>query len=274
MINHCQQFFRHLLFAVPVFCTFFTYSGNIFAWGEDGHSAIGMLAMTQLQADARSELASIVNLHDEQALAEACNWPDVIRETEEWEFTSPFHYINIPRGDFEYLQSRDCADGRCATQAIKRYARELADHRLDKEQRWQAFAFVCHMVGDLHQPLHAGFADDRGGNNFDIVVRGEQMNLHGFWDHELTDQYAGDRQLLVGLLGKYRPVPERAAWTDVTVNDWTNQSHQLAKTRVYPENIVIDHSYTRQSWELAQQRLSLAASRLAWIINTILQNEN
>jgi hypothetical protein len=271
MLINISRFFQHILFATSISCTLASFSTSAIAWGHDGHSAIGVLAMTQLQAEARLELASVVDPQDEQAMVEACNWPDVIRETEKWEFTSPRHYINIPRGDFEYLQSRDCPDGQCATETIKHFARELANREIDKEQRWQAFAWLCHVVGDLHQPLHAGFADDRGGNNFDIVVRGEQMNLHGFWDHELIDQHAGNRQTLVGLLGRHRPVPEGSGWLDEMVNDWTNESHELAKLQVYPKNTVIDDSYKQQSWDLAQQRLSQAAYHLAWIINTVLQ---
>ena len=262
----------HFLCTILAIWTLLIYSGTALAWGKDGHSAIGILAMTQLQADARHELGNIVNPQDEQAMVEACNWPDVIRETEEGASTGPQHYINIPRGDFDYLQSRDCPDGQCATEAIKHYARELANREIGKEQRWQAFAWLCHVVGDLHQPLHCGFADDRGANNFEIVVRGEQMNLHGFWDHELIDQYVGDRHMLVGLLGKSRPVPGSSAWTEETVNDWTNESHELARFQVYPENTVIDEPYEQASWKLAQQRLNLAASRLAWIINTVLQD--
>ncbi len=270
MNNHFPVYFRHTLFLIMTCCAPLSYSPFTLAWGEEGHAAIGILAMTQLQADARVELAGFIDPQDEQAMAEACNWPDVVREAEEGASTSPRHYINIPRGDFAYLQSRDCPDGECATGAIKHYAAELANREIGKEQRWQAFAWLCHVVGDLHQPLHAGFADDRGGNNFDVTVNGKPMNLHGFWDHELIDQYAGDQQILVGLLGLSRPVPASSDWTEQMVNVWTNESHELASTRVYPDDPVINDDYTKHSWELAQQRLSQAASRLAWIINTVL----
>jgi len=253
-------------------CTLISYSPITLAWGPDGHSTIGILAINQLQPDARRELASFVNPLDKQTMVEACNWPDVIRETEEWAWSSPQHYINIPRGDFTYLKSRDCADGQCATEAIKHYAAELANYEAGDEKRKQAFAWLCHLVGDLHQPLHAGFADDRGGNDFDIVFKGEQMNLHGFWDFEVINQHADSWQVLVDLL-KPSPLYQAGSnWTEEMVDDWTNESHQLAKKKVYPVNINIDDTYEQQSWELAQERLDLAASRLALIINTVLQN--
>jgi len=274
MSRNTRKLTGHLFITIPAIWTCLIYSGTVFAWSEDGHSAIGILAMTQLRAGARQELASILNPQDEQAIAKACNWPDVIRETEEGASTGPRHYINIPRGDVDYLQSRDCPDGQCATETIKHNARQLARREIDKEQRWQAFAWLCHVVGDLHQPLHAGFADDLGGNNYDITVRGEQMNLHGYWDHELIDKHVEDRQMLVGLLGTSRPVPEGSVWTEESVDDWTNNSHHLARFQVYPENTKIDDTYEQASWILAQQRLNLAASRLAWIINSVLENKD
>jgi hypothetical protein len=43
-------------------------------------------------------------------------------------------------------------------------------------------------VGDIYQPLHASFEDDRGGNN--IKVNGQCAgNLHAGWDNCLV-QYA------------------------------------------------------------------------------------
>jgi len=195
MQNNPHTFFNHIFCAILASCTLLAYSNIAHAWSPDGHSTIGILAINQLPPDTRHELESFVNPLDEQAMIEACNWPDMVRESKEWDWSAPQHYINIPRGDFHYQQSRDCPDNLCATEAIKKYAVELADRQASKQKRWQAFAWLCHLVGDLHQPLHAGFADDRGGNNVDILFKGEQINLHSFWDFELIDQHAGSWQI-------------------------------------------------------------------------------
>jgi hypothetical protein len=45
-------------------------------------------------------------------------------------------------------------------------------------------------VGDVHQPLHVSFEDDRGGNN--ITVVGEcQGKLHAAWDSCLVVKAVG-----------------------------------------------------------------------------------
>jgi len=274
MLIYSRIIFSRIICLTFASCTLFGYSNDTLAWSADGHTSIGILAISQLQAESRHELENIIGPLDEQAMAKACNWPDEIRETEEWDWSARLHYINIPRGDFVYLESRDCPDQQCATQAIKRYATELANRESPMEQRWQAFAWLCHLVGDLHQPLHAGFEDDRGGNDFDIIFKGEQMNLHGFWDFELINQHAGSWQNLVRLLSTSPVSRATSNWSPEMVNDWTNESHQLAKLAVYPAIRNIDETYVQKSWELTQKQISSAVSRLALIINSELQDRD
>lgn len=257
-----------LLFAVS------SYSNPAFSWGHDGHSAVGILAIEQLQPYARSQLQEIMGSLNDQNLVEACNWPDEVRETEQWEWSYPLHYINIPRGDFQYLESRDCPTQLCATEAIKRYAGELANNDTPREKRWQAFAWLCHLTGDLHQPLHAGFADDSGGNNFEVIYEGEQTNLHSLWDSKLIASHSDDLHSLTQLLGDLpKPRPNTRGFQEL-IDLWTNESHELAKNQVYPASMQISKSYEEKNWGLIQQRLKIAAMRLALIINSVFKPEN
>jgi hypothetical protein len=271
---------KHHSFLFRIFCTTFAsyalmgYSVNSLAWDRVGHSTVGIMALSQFQPDARRALESFVNPLDEQAMVKACNWPDEFRETEAGAWSSPLHYINIPRGDFTYLASRDCPQQQCVTEAIKHYAVELADRQASQQQRWQAFAWLCHLVGDLHQPLHAGYADDRGGNDFNVIFKGEQINLHTFWDFVLINQHADNWQNLISLLSTSPDIHSQSEWSANMVNDWTNESHKLARLKVYPVNREIDDIYLQQSWELVQERIISAASRLALIINSELKDVN
>lgn len=272
MQNNFRPFSIRTICATFVCLALSGYAAHSFAWGQDGHTAIGVLAINQLQPDARRELEFIVGPLDEQAITKACTWPDKIRETEEWSWSASRHYINIPRGDFLYLESRDCPDKQCVTEAIKEYAVQLGDRQLSKEKRWQAFAWLCHLTGDLHQPMHAGFADDRGGNNFDIIFEDEQINLHGFWDFELINLYAGNAHDLITLLDEYPTDQAASNWSSEMVNDWTNESHELAKTMAYPTTKKVNEAYLQQSWKLVQKQIPLASSRLALIINSELDD--
>lgn len=257
-----------------IFWVFFTgmallgFNTDAGAWGADGHTAIGILAMDQLEPEVKIALQDIVGTLDEDAMIKACNWPDAIRETEKWEWTAPRHYVNIPRGESTFRESRDCPDQLCATGAVKKFAVELGNDTATKEKRWQSFAWLCHMVGDLHQPLHAGFADDRGGNSFDVSFHGEDLSLHTFWDHALIDTYAGDSKNLVRQMRQLPAIQITANWSLENVDSWTNESHGLAEKSVYPDTVELSDAYVQQSWETAQQRIRTAASRLAHIINS------
>jgi len=53
----------------------------------------------------------------------------------------------------------------------------------DRDQRrLTALNYAVHLVADVHQTLHAGYGDERGGNTYQLqaVVRG--INLHALWD--------------------------------------------------------------------------------------------
>jgi len=249
------------------------FSTNISAWGHDGHSAVGIMALDNLQTDARSELQRVLGSLDDQTIIEACNWPDKVRPTAEWEWTYPLHFINIPKGVASYAEARDCPDKLCVTEAIKKYALQLGDRQASQEQRRQAFAFICHFTGDLHQPLHAGYsgvAYDRGANDVDITFNGEAMNLHNFWDRALIEARAGGWRQLIDVVNQHARVQAADNWSAGMVDDWTEESHQLVEDEMYPDHPQLSQGYQDKSWDLLQQRILTAASRLALIVNTVL----
>lgn len=265
--------FNRILIMLFAFYAAVGFSTNISAWGEDGHAAVGILSLERLQADAGIELQRILGSLDEQTLVEVCNWPDTVKKTEEWAWSYPLHFVNIPKGASSYSKSRDCPDQLCATEAIKRYAAELGDRKASMEKRRQAFAWICHLTGDLHQPLHAGYsgaAYDKGGNNFAITFAGEQTNLHYFWDSALIESRTSGLQQLIGVLGRFPVIQAGDDWSAGMADRWTDESHQLVQQEIYPQDPVITQSYADKSWEIMQQRVTTAASHLALIVNTVL----
>lgn len=262
------HFLPQILRRAPLVVALLGFCMQCAAWSPDGHTAIGVLAMKQLTPIARAELERIIGPLTDEAMIKACSWPDDVRETPEWEWSAPQHYINIPRGESDYREDRDCPDQICATEAIKKYAGQLFDSKLSKKERWQAFAWLCHVTGDLHQPMHAGFADDRGANRVDVTFKGEKMNLHSFWDFSLVNEHAGGWLGMVALLSEQPLKQAPADFTDDMVNQWTNESHALAMSGGYPPARNIDEAFALQSWVLTQQQVGLAANRLASIINT------
>jgi hypothetical protein len=251
------------------------------AWGRQGHAAIGQASMTLLSTQVRARVENILGVDSpaelDGALAKACFWPDTARDLPGWVWSAPLHYVNMPRGATRYDRERDCPEGLCVTEAIVKYAAELgatdfngANQQGDRQTAWQSFAWLCHLVGDIHQPLHAGFEDDRGGNEVEVEYRGERLNLHRFWDRALAE----DR---MAAAGSWRPdagpktgACGRPGWTRERVICWTEESHALASAAAYPRTAVITDSFADASWAVARKQWSKAAQRLALVLETVL----
>jgi len=244
------------------------------AWGPEGHRMIGRAAFELLDDPARDQVMDLLQITGAEqaaaALDTACNWPDEVRPTPEWAWSAPLHYVNLPRYSRHYERERDCADGQCVTEGILRYAAVLARPGAEQEQRWQAFAFLCHLVGDLHQPLHAGFRDDRGANDVTVEYRGEQWNLHEWWDSVLVQERVTDEDRQVtATAAAARSVPA-GPWNPGDVARWTEDSHGIAVDRAYPPTPRIDDAFAARSWLIIERQWSLAAARLARILNALL----
>jgi hypothetical protein len=263
-----MKYILYIYVLITLFNGFF--SSSVRAWGPEAHRMIGQAAYRMADPAARAGIGAILDIEAgkvEVALAEACFWPDEAREQPQWEWTAPMHYVNIPRHADHYDRQRDCRDGRCVTEAIVRFAGDLDSPGSDAARRWQALAFVCHFVADLHQPLHAGFLDDRGGNTVNIVYRGTESNLHYFWDSLLISERVADEGALVEMLAG-QEVPR--SWQPAEVIAWTEESHALAQRSAYPESTIITQAFADRSWNTVTEQWRRAAVRLAQVLNATL----
>jgi len=140
------------------------------AWGADGHKIVALLADAQLTPSARKQVDRLLALEPGATLASISTWADEHRNPA----TAAWHYVNFPRGDCNYQPERDCPDGKCVVAAIDRQVEVLRTNG-DDEKRLNALKYVVHFIGDIHQPLHAGYGDDRGGNSYQLqaFMRGE-----------------------------------------------------------------------------------------------------
>lgn len=147
------------------------------AWGQDGHWIVCELAYRQLTDEARGAVDRLVAAQgDYDSFAEGCHYPDEPRKrrTE--------HYVNFERSVVRVGPLTEAANDPNVVTAIIEDAERLADGTMSDRERGEALLFLGHWVGDVHQPLHVSFADDRGGNS--VRKRGYcgARNLHAVWD--------------------------------------------------------------------------------------------
>lgn len=246
------------------------------AWGRSGHRLVARLAEAQLTPQARLTLQQLLAGEADPSLAGIANWADELRDLqpELGEQSARWHYVNLAEHDCTYLAPRDCADGQCVIEAIQAQTAILADPAQTREARRQALKFVVHLVGDAHQPLHAGYARDLGGNRFQVNFRGKGGNLHSLWDRELLAASGLDEDALLARLQTLTPAaqPEDLALPD-EVARWSKQACRVVlQPGFYPAKAKLGEDYLTTWLPVAEQSLADAGTHLAELLNRTLAN--
>ena len=248
-------------------------AGAAAAWGPHGHEVVAEIAARELSPSARSEVERLLGDRASNAMREAASWADEARNTPRWRHTGQWHYLNFARGDCSFDARDNCRGAQCVVAAIERESKRLADRTLSSADRADALRFVIHFVGDVHQPLHAGFREDRGGNDFQIRHRREGDNLHGFWDQDLLRSARGQlnvRAHVDDLLARAGPSDD-FAWRPQSAARWAEQSCRIVQQPAfYPARGRIDRVYIDTHARIADAQLELAGHRLAQLLNSTL----
>lgn len=233
------------------------------AWGQTGHRAIGLIAENHLSSKARKKLASIL---DGESLAMASTWMDEIRSDRKYNYMSDWHWVTIPSGT-SYQQTEKNPNGDIL-ETLDRVVAELIEGKLSRGDEIERIKILVHLVGDLHQPLHVGTGDDRGGNNVKVKWFGNASNLHKVWDSEIIDNTQLSYTELALSLDKLSKA-QVAALQKTSVYAWANESVEL-RSQVYAVgdgNLSYEYSYN--NIEAVKKRLLQAGVRLAGLLNKI-----
>ncbi len=248
------------------------------AWGPLGHSVVAELAQRHLSPSAEAEVERLLAPERTRSLADIANWADQVQDDPAraalWKQTRAQHYINFHGGsDCDYVPPRDCRDGRCVVSALQYYVGVLSDRSQPDNVRREALKFVVHFVGDVHQPLHAGYRDDKGGNTYQVQFDGQGSNLHKVWDSGMLNSRGLDWQEYAQQLDSGVPVklPAPIAPLDNPYAQWAEESCRItAEPGFYPSGHVITPAYVKAELPVADRRLREAGRRLAEVLNLAL----
>lgn len=279
------------MLAAGLLMTSLTTSFTTMALGQTGHRVVGQICQNHLSVKAWSEVSNI--LGGEQ-LAYASTWPDEMRSSrtnsKAWgKIASNWHYVSVP-ADKTYLESEKASKGDIVV-AIQAFVEILKGNKLENgamktglneffgdidqvenqpELKQFALRFLLHLVGDLHQPLHTGFKEDRGGNNIKVMWFGEAKKLHGVWDSTLIDS----QELSFSELSKKLDILTKKQQQDITdsnLMDWLNESltlrHDVYNVQKY--NYDLSYSYVFDNKPVLDSQLQKAGLRAAKLLNTI-----
>ncbi|MEM6899113.1 MAG: S1/P1 nuclease [Pseudomonadota bacterium] len=242
-----------------------------FAWGKTGHRVTGAIAEEFLSEEAEAAINDL--LGPGGGLAEASTWPDFMRSSPEkfWKIDAGvFHYVTVPAGQ-TYAETGPPPLGDAVT-ALAAFRETLRSETATRAEKQLALRFTIHIVGDLHNPMHAGNGTDRGGNDFLVVFFDEVSNLHKVWDEDIIDrELLSYSEWASWALPKISPELLDAWWT----NDpqiWIAESVELRDV-AYPASQNLSWDYVFAHRETIRTRLSQGGVRIAAYLNEVFATE-
>lgn len=256
----------------------------LLAWGPEGHIIVAKVADYRLSTKAKKEIAELLDGTDifDDAI---CNWADHIRPFQKE--SAPWHFADIPKDADSFSENRDGDKGNNVIDQIKHWSdslKELTKNKTaeNKADRQKALKFVVHFVGDLHQPLHCADNKDRGGNDVGVyfLQSRKKTNLHKVWDSSILEESMGDldalgyaKKLSRRITTAYKK--EAKLWVEGDVEQWANESHELAKEYAYglPSGKTprLEQDYVDDGQRIVDLQLEKGGVRLAKILNDIFE---
>ena len=211
------------------------------AWWEYGHQSVATIAMHEVRPSTR---AAVMRLLGQSRLLEtptcpartpeqASVWPDCIKRLRDrFGYANPWHFQDIDICSPFDLRA-PCPNGNCVSAQIERDMRLLKDRSVPLRERVAALAFLIHLVGDLHMPLHSADHGDGGGNRFRAFYGRIRSNLHTIWDGYLSERaISSPPPGAAGLLSELSPA-QRTELAAGSVADWSRESWELARRVTY-----------------------------------------
>ena len=248
-----------LLFSVQ-----FSFGNSIF-WSKTGHRAIGKVAQEELSGRTRRAMDKLL---DGQSIASISNFADEIKADRRFREFSAWHYVNIPPdkdySDFEPSKYGDLVVG------IQKCISMVKNDRNTREDRVFYLKMLVHLIGDLHQPMHVGRVEDKGGNDIQVQWFGNGSNLHRVWDSNMINDYGLSYTELATSLPELDKKEKRAIEKG-TVLDWVEESQEIAN-KLYEsvevgEKLAYRYSYTW--WGSVESQLQKGGLRLAKVLNEL-----
>lgn len=264
------------------------WSGEALAWGDSGHRTVCEIALRNLTPTARREVERLLQAHPAILGANArnaeygwaCTYPDHPAENGPGR-RSPEHFANYARTTMALTGPGCGVASICIVSAIAADFDILRSATASDRDRAAALVYFGHWLGDIHQPLHSSFADDRGAN--DVNARGLcTASLHSAWDTcILQDRETGrdpslDRvRLLAAELSLTVTDEERAAWLGTEPWQWSAESYAITLRPELGYCVMAEgacrYSATQATWSEGQPRRSVQvdAAYMDWAMPII-----
>ncbi len=269
------------------------FASQAFCWGGTGHKITALIGEAYLTPKSK---AVINDLLDGQRLVDVVNWADSLRGDAQYSQTLPYHYQNMPQIETD-IKRRDLYKKTISgitlpegqeyspgvVEAILDAEKTLLNSLSSKEKKQAALKFLVHFVGDLHQPLHTGRAENRGGNMIQIQWRSRPMNLHALWDSGIINERLGqmptssdsrDPSVIYAqaLFNSYKGLSMTQQGVEA-VASWYRESVELQNLAFDEKYNTNQDAYYAKARPAVDARLFLAGRRMGETLNKLLDKQ-
>ena len=254
-----------LLLFISLFIMPASDTEHVFFWGQNGHRATGEIATQYLSKSAKRK---IVKLLKGQSLAFVSTFADEIKSDRKYKKFSPWHYVNMDLDqDYEAAEKNPKGD---LVSGIATCVSVLKNNNSSEEDKVFYLKMLVHFIGDLHQPMHIGQKEDRGGNKVQVQWFGKGTNLHTVWDTKMIEDWNMSYLELADNATKLSKNQVQAIQKG-TVVDWVNEVHEITK-EVYASvesGEKLSYRYSYDHFGTVRNQLQKGGIRLAKILNDI-----
>lgn len=236
-------------------------------WGKTGHRVTGEIAEMYLSKKAKKAIDKLLK---GESLAFVSTYADEIRSDDRYREFAPWHYVNFPFGStYESTTRNEKGD---IYVAINHCVTVLKNKDASQEDKVFYLKMLVHFIGDIHQPLHVGIADDKGGNDLQVRWFDDGTNLHRVWDTSMIEHYNMSYTELASNADRLSNA-QVAFIQDSTVKDWMYESRVLCED-IYKNTSSGDklgYRYMYQYFTTVRTQLQKAGIRLAGVLNEIFE---
>ena len=256
--------FKALLF-IPLLFIMTSSNEDVVFWGKNGHRATGKIAEKHLTRRAKKNIDKLLK---GQSLAFVSTYADEIKSDRSFNKYYSWHYVNMDL-DQSYQEAEKNPQGDLVT-GIAECIKVLKDEKSTDDDKAFHLKLLVHFIGDLHQPMHIGQKEDKGGNTVQVQWFGSGTNLHSVWDSKMIDDW---EMSYLELADNAADLSEEKieAIEKGTVIEWVDEVHVLTK-EVYNsvkvgENLRYRYSYNH--FGTVRKQLQKGGIRLAKVLNDI-----
>lgn len=280
---------------------------NAFGWGKVGHMIVAAIAYEKLDEEQRLSVTELLKAHPDFSrwakgfqtvqgemdlgmylMMRASVWPDEIRSED-----NPNHKFHRPDWHFISYELRfpnptttpETSVTPNVVSAINRAVDVVNDGDVEPEVRAMFLAWLIHLVGDLHQPLHCATffstqfkKGDMGGNLFWVAENGKPQKLHSLWDKSLSKSdedlsITEIKKKAVQLLETNSAMPSTFDPKSISIESFNLSAQKVhlngrllgSKTKTNPPEL--PNGYVAAMEDLAKSRCLLGGKDLSMMLN-------